>query len=114
MSFYEIEFPLAGLSADRVEEVLLEAGASSITFLDRGDDPVLEPKPGEFRLWSNTLVRALFDESHDAARNIDLLATGLGWPRLDISPLPENLILPQFLPNNPFAKWNAPNAPPRT
>jgi ribosomal protein L11 methyltransferase len=78
MPFYEIEFPLAGLSADRVEQVLLEAGASSITFLDRGDDPVLEPKPGEFRLWSDTLVRALFDESHDAARNLDLLATGLG------------------------------------
>jgi ribosomal protein L11 methyltransferase len=78
MPFYEIEFPLANLSAERVEEVLLEAGASSITFLDRGDDPVLEPKPGEFRLWSDTLVRALFDESHDAARNIQLLASGLG------------------------------------
>jgi ribosomal protein L11 methyltransferase len=78
MPFYEIEFPLADVSAQRVEEVLLEAGASSITFLDRGDDPVLEPKPGEFRLWSDTLVRALFDESHDAARNIHLLATHLG------------------------------------
>ena len=29
--------------------------------VDRGDDPVLEPKPGEFRLWSDTLVRALFE-----------------------------------------------------
>ena len=77
MPFYEIEFPLQDLSAEKVEEVLLEAGASSITFLDRGDDPVLEPKPGEFRLWTDTLVRALFDESHDAARSIDLLATAL-------------------------------------
>jgi ribosomal protein L11 methyltransferase len=78
MTFYEIEFPLAGLSAERVEEVLLEIGARSITFLDRGDDPVLEPKPGEIRLWSDTLVRALFDELHDAARTLAVLATALG------------------------------------
>src|ERR1700716_359838 len=83
MSFYEIEFPLAALSAELVEAALLEIGASSITFVDRGDDPVLEPKPGEIRLWSDTLVRALFEESPDAgplgaARNLDRLATVLG------------------------------------
>ena len=49
--------------ADAVEAALLEIGASSITFVDRGDEPVLEPKPGEIRLWRDTLVRALFEES---------------------------------------------------
>jgi ribosomal protein L11 methyltransferase len=78
MSFYEIEFPLAALSSDAVEEALLEAGASSITFVDRGDEPVLEPKPGEIRLWSDTLVRALFQASSDAALNLNALATALG------------------------------------
>jgi len=44
---------------------------------------VLEPKPGEIRLWSDTLVRALFQESPagaalDAARNLDGLAGVLG------------------------------------
>jgi ribosomal protein L11 methyltransferase len=78
MSFYEIEFPLATLSSDAVEEALLEAGASSITFVDRGDEPVLEPKPGEIRLWSDTLVRALFQASSDAALNLNALATALG------------------------------------
>jgi ribosomal protein L11 methyltransferase len=88
MSFYEIEFPLAALSLGLVESALLEIGASSITFLDRGDEPVLEPKPGEVRLWSDTLVRALFQappgaESSDAgaldaARNLDTLAAVLG------------------------------------
>ena len=63
MPFYEIEFPLAALSSETVEAALLEIGAESITFVDRGDEPVLEPKPGEIRLWSDTLVRALFDES---------------------------------------------------
>jgi ribosomal protein L11 methyltransferase len=78
MMLYEIEFPLASLNSDAVEAALFEIGASSITFLDRGDEPVLEPKPGEIRLWSDTLVRALFDESHDAAYSIGWLAERLG------------------------------------
>jgi len=78
MMFYEIEFPLAALNSGEVEAALLEIGASSITFTDRGDEPVLEPKPGEIRLWNDTLVRALFDDSHDAARGIGHLASRLG------------------------------------
>jgi ribosomal protein L11 methyltransferase len=78
MAFYEIEFPLAALSSEAVEAALFEVGASSITFVDRGDEPVLEPKPGEVRLWSDTLVRALFQESSDAALNLDRLASVLG------------------------------------
>lgn len=78
MTFYEIEFPLASLSSEAVEEALLEVGASSITFVDRGDEPVLEPKPGEVRLWSDTLVRALFQKSSDAAVNLGRLAMTLG------------------------------------
>ena len=83
MTFYEIEFPLATLSVELVEAALLEIGASSITFVDRGDAPVLEPKPGEIKLWSDTLVRALFQEFSGAgslgkARNLDRLATVLG------------------------------------
>jgi ribosomal protein L11 methyltransferase len=78
MAFYEIEFPLAALSSDAVEAALLEVGASSITFVDRGDEPVLEPLPGEVRLWSDTLVRALFQESSDAVLNLHRLAIILG------------------------------------
>src|SRR5580698_11074790 len=83
MSFYEIEFPLAALSLELVETALLEMGASSITFVDRGDEPVLEPRPGEIRLWSDTLVRALFRESSGAGplavvRHLDRLAARLG------------------------------------
>jgi ribosomal protein L11 methyltransferase len=85
MRFYEIEFPLANLNSETVEAALLEIGASSITFVDRGDEPVLEPKPGEIRLWSDTLVRALFQESSDtadsniaASNNLDRLTAALG------------------------------------
>lgn len=75
---YEIEFPLASLNSEVVETALQDIGAISITFLDRGDEPVLEPKPGEIRLWSDTSVRALFDESHEAASTVGQLASRLG------------------------------------
>src|SRR5450631_2861136 len=66
MTFYEIEFPLGSLDMPGVERALEESGAASITFVDRGDEPILEPRPGEVRLWSDTLVRALFETSGDA------------------------------------------------
>jgi ribosomal protein L11 methyltransferase len=83
-SFYEIEFPLGGLEPDAVDAALFETGASSVTLIDRGDEPVLEPAPGEIRLWSDTLVRALFalpagaDAAHDALRHLGALATQFG------------------------------------
>jgi ribosomal protein L11 methyltransferase len=78
MTFYEIEFPLADLSSETVESALLEIGASSITFVDRGDEPVLEPRPGEIRLWGDTLIRALFQDTCDAVWALDRLASALG------------------------------------
>ena len=83
MPFYEIEFPLAGLDLECVERSLEELGSSSITFVDRGDEPVLEPKPGEVRLWGDTLVRALFETAKDAPHagaleKMDGLAARLG------------------------------------
>jgi ribosomal protein L11 methyltransferase len=75
---YEIEFPLASLGAESVEAALFEAGATAITFSDRGDEPVLEPRPDEIRLWSDTLVRALFDQSIPAAQSLGRVAQLLG------------------------------------
>jgi ribosomal protein L11 methyltransferase len=87
VTLYEIEFPLSGLDPDAVEEALLEAGACSMTLVDRGDEPVLEPKPGEIRLWSDTLVRALFQDaeaqaagavSRQAIQSVERLSASLG------------------------------------
>ena len=75
---YTIEFPLGGFDTVAVEEALLDIGAVSITFVDRGDEPVLEPKPGEIRLWSDTLVRGLFDAASDPLSNIQRLGALLG------------------------------------
>jgi ribosomal protein L11 methyltransferase len=41
--------------------VLERSGALSVTHQDAGEQPVLEPEPGEVRLWPRTHTTALFD-----------------------------------------------------
>jgi ribosomal protein L11 methyltransferase len=82
MPFYEIEFPLGPLSPDALDDALLEVGALSVTYVDLADDePVLEPKPGEMRLWRESLVRVLFDQSSEPLLNLQKLSSSLG-PRI--------------------------------
>ena len=52
--YLELSFDLGPLDAQRAEDACLACGASAVTFLDAHDDPVLEPLPGEFRLWPAT------------------------------------------------------------
>jgi ribosomal protein L11 methyltransferase len=78
MPFYEIEFPLASLSHEAVDDALDDLGALSVTYVDGTDaQPVLEPKPGEMRLWPDTRVRALFDQSADPLLCLNRLALAL-------------------------------------
>jgi len=51
---------LDGLDAGRVEESCFEFGAVAVSYTDQRDDPILEPAPGEFRLWPHSRLQALF------------------------------------------------------
>jgi ribosomal protein L11 methyltransferase len=51
---------LDGLDVERVEEACLEFGAVAVSYTDQRDDPILEPAPGEFRLWPHSRLQALF------------------------------------------------------
>jgi ribosomal protein L11 methyltransferase len=51
---------LDGLDAERVEEACFEIGAVAVSYTDQRDDPILEPAPGEFRLWPHSRLQALF------------------------------------------------------
>ncbi len=51
---------LDGLDAERVEEACFECGALAVSYTDQRDDPILEPAPGEFRLWPHSRMQALF------------------------------------------------------
>ena len=48
-------------SSEELEDALLAAGAVAVTLEDDGDEPLLEPGPGETPLWGQTRVTGLFD-----------------------------------------------------
>ena len=87
MDWRQFVMNLESIDPDHIEAVLMENGAQSVTLTDAGDNPVLEPAPGETPLWANTRITALFDAhaDFDALREI-LLAS------LQLDELPPNHI----------------------
>ncbi len=68
MSFLELSFELGSRDPDAAEAVCFLLGALAVTFSDQRDDAVLEPAPGEVRLWPATRVQALFAANLHSAR----------------------------------------------
>jgi ribosomal protein L11 methyltransferase len=83
--YLELAFELGALDADAAEEACFEAGALSVTLVDAQDEPVLEPRPGELRLWSHTRLRCLFAQPADPAERVARLSRALGLDRASIS-----------------------------
>jgi len=78
---------LESLQPAAVEEIFARHGAASITLTDAGDEPVLEPAPGETPLWPDARITGLFDADTDfAALQADLLSS------LDLESLPRHEI----------------------
>jgi ribosomal protein L11 methyltransferase len=73
-----LSIDLDGLDAEAVEDAFLAAGALSVTYTDQRDDPILEPAPGEFRLWPASRLQALFDAQTAGAALIHELCTTIG------------------------------------
>lgn len=60
MNWLQISFQIQTADLERAEAVLITLGAVSITLDDAGDQPLLEPLPGEMPLWDCCTVSALF------------------------------------------------------
>ena len=78
MAFLTLRINLDGLDAEMVEQACFDAGALSITYTDQRDDPILEPAPGEFRLWPASRLEAVFGGDTDSAELISALTRTLG------------------------------------
>jgi ribosomal protein L11 methyltransferase len=76
--YLELSFELGDRPLAQAEQACVQAGALSVTLCDLLDEPVLEPLPGELRLWRRTCVRALFPASLADASLIVALAGSLG------------------------------------
>ena len=77
-AFLEVSFDLGSLDAEIAEAACFDSGATSVTFTDTRDDPVLEPAPGEFRLWPATRLQALYSSETDTAAVVRVLSASLG------------------------------------
>jgi len=80
MSYLELSFDLDRQAPEAAEAACFDSGALAVTFSDASDDPVLEPGPGEVRLWKRTRLQALFDAQLAAPALIATLATAIGLP----------------------------------
>jgi ribosomal protein L11 methyltransferase len=78
MAFWQLSFDLGELDPNTAEDSCFELGATAVTLVDAHDDPVLEPLPGELRLWPNTRLRALFADVGDPTTLIGPLSSALG------------------------------------
>ncbi len=92
-SLVELSFDLGAIDSEAAEAACFECGAGSVTFVDAHDDPVLEPLPGEFRLWPTTRLRALFGDVTDPDDLASRLGAhlGLARERIRIQRVPERV-----------------------
>ena len=86
MPFLELTLDLQGLAPEAAEEASFTSGALSVTLTDSRDDAVLEPAPGEIRLWPATRMQALFPDGTDPAAVVACLAQQLGVDPARIQP----------------------------
>lgn len=74
MEWRQFVMDLGSLQPDLVEAIFARNGALAITLSDAGDEPVLEPAPGETPLWGATRITGLFSADADlVALRDDLL-----------------------------------------
>ncbi|KUM39786.1 50S ribosomal protein L11 methyltransferase [Pseudomonas sp. EpS/L25] len=82
MSWLQVRLALTPAQAETYEDLMLELGAVSVTFMDAEDQPIFEPDLGTTPLWSQTHLLALFEGDTDAAaleQRVRLLANGLTY-----------------------------------
>jgi len=91
-----VSFDLGSLDPEGAESVCLARGACAVTFIDSRDDPVLEPLPGEVRLWPATRLRALFLDAGEPRALAAGIATALG--------LPPGLVTAEVLPERAWER----------
>ena len=77
MPWLQLSFNLPREQADTASLNLELAGALSITLGDAGDEPQLEPGPGETPLWSEVTLTALFESDPESQALVGRLAHSL-------------------------------------
>ena len=69
----EVSLIVDGSKAEEISDVLFCLGAVSVTYQDAKDDPILEPLPGEQKMWPTTVVIGLFEKGTSLKRVLILI-----------------------------------------
>jgi ribosomal protein L11 methyltransferase len=80
MGYLALTVELSGRDPEAAEDAAFAAGAVSVTLTDAVDDAILEPAPGEVRLWPRTVLQALFPAEVAGPEAIIALAAALQMP----------------------------------
>jgi ribosomal protein L11 methyltransferase len=80
LGYLALSVELEGLDPEGAEAACFAAGAVSVTLTDAVDDAILEPAPGEVRLWPHTVMQALFPGESAGPAAIIALASALDLP----------------------------------
>jgi len=78
--YLSLSVHLEGIDPGAAEDACFEAGALSVTLTDAVDDAILEPAPGELRLWPHTVLQVMFDLDTAGPEAVVHLAAALGLP----------------------------------
>jgi ribosomal protein L11 methyltransferase len=81
MPHHQLVFELDGDQLERAEEVCNRLRAIALSLADAGDEPLLEPAPGETPVWKAIRLRALFDDAADPQELASALAGAIGLQR---------------------------------
>jgi ribosomal protein L11 methyltransferase len=76
-----VTIDLDGHDADEIEAACFALGALSVVLTDQRDDAILEPAPGEIRLWPATRLQAIFAAEIESETLLVELARITGCPR---------------------------------
>ena len=90
MPWLQLTFETTPDDAEQLSDLLSEAGANAVTFLDSADQPLYEPPVGETPLWSRTRVMGLFDAATDINHVVEQVSVELApnpLPDWRVSPL---------------------------
>jgi ribosomal protein L11 methyltransferase len=80
MPFHQLVLELPGHEIARAEDACTGLGAIAVSLADAGDEPLLEPAPGETPVWEAVRLRALFNLSANPDVAAATLAVVLGLP----------------------------------
>jgi len=68
MAWQQLQLSTSAAHSEPLEQLLLEFGAVSISFIDAEDQPLFQIEPGSTVIWDATVLLALFKSDHDLSQ----------------------------------------------